>query len=682
MQEIFQRLDNDGTLNEAPEIKKRDVVKPKNNVQPVPANRDARTNRDTRTDRDTRTNRDAHARKNDTRNTIPASSFVEAAYHGRLSAVKQLLNAGADIDSRAPTSGMTALISAASRGHSQVVHYLLQAGADVNAKIRSGQARLHFTAFAYALRNKHIRIAKILSEHKDFDVNMFQGPGNNYTPLTLTPVRRDNTMEIMQVLLRKGAKVELLNRHGRTALMEAAAWSRRWQIVKLLLDAGADVNRRSQYSNQTALMLAAKHGHERVVKVLLEAEADVHIQNSNKKTALMIAAHEGRPEIVQFLVDAGANNTNLKDKDGHTAYDLAVAKWYELGRYHSDDDLPRLPYTKIINILRTDSTFLRAARSGDITAVKKFIRSGADINKQYEKGVTALWIAATKGHELVVKTLIEAGANVKLRYRGNTALMTAAEYGHLRIVKMLLAAGSNVHSSNRIGFTALIQAAKNGHKSVAKTLLEAGANPNEDSRVTPSTTLRLAAYNGHTDIVKMLIEAGANVSSPEENNSRPLVAAAKGGHERIVNILLEAGANPNSTKKDRGEVYSALYCAAKYGHLEVVKQLIKAGANINISTLISKTTPLMIAVQELQVEVVRYLITSEVDFDLRNADERGRYTARQILTRMADKAKDKSAWKHSYYAKHSTEIATMERLFRQHNPGLFDLISTWLGFAD
>ena len=44
--------------------------------------------------------------------------------------------------------------------------------------------------------------------------------------------------------------------------------------------------------------------------------------------------------------------------------------------------------------------------------MRALIEAGADVMKARDDGVTALFMAAQKGHEAVVRALIEAGADV------------------------------------------------------------------------------------------------------------------------------------------------------------------------------------------------------------------------------------------------------------------------------
>ena len=57
------------------------------------------------------------------------------------------------------------------------------------------------------------------------------------------------------------------------------------QVMELLLKEGADVNIQNN-DGWTALMIASDDGHHQVVELLLKEGADVNIQNNNGWTAL------------------------------------------------------------------------------------------------------------------------------------------------------------------------------------------------------------------------------------------------------------------------------------------------------------------------------------------------------------------------------------------------------------
>ena len=83
--------------------------------------------------------------------------LIEAAKKGNTTAVKALLEAGADVNTK-DKKGWTGLLLAAVKGHTATVQALLDAGADVNAKA------IGVTALSLATRNGHTAVVQLLKK--------------------------------------------------------------------------------------------------------------------------------------------------------------------------------------------------------------------------------------------------------------------------------------------------------------------------------------------------------------------------------------------------------------------------------------------------------------------------------------------------------------------------------------
>jgi hypothetical protein len=92
-------------------------------------------------------------------------------------------------------------------------------------------------------------------------------------------------------------------------------------------------------------------------------------------------------------------------------------------------------------------------------------------------GRTPLLWAVVKGHEAVVKLLLEKGTELETKDKdyGQTPLFLAAGNGHEAVVKLLLEKGAEIETKANSGQTPLSLAAEQGHEAVVKLLLEKGA---------------------------------------------------------------------------------------------------------------------------------------------------------------------------------------------------------------
>jgi hypothetical protein len=111
-----------------------------------------------------------------------------------------------------------------------------------------------------------------------------------------------------------------------------------------------------------------------------------------------------------------------------------------------------------------------------------FIERGADVAATDANGETALSWAAACSRGVVVKALLDRGADVKVTRRldGMTPLhraMEGMEVGSGGIAVMLIARGADVNARERSGCTPLHIAAYRGYAEAVKVLLAHGADP-------------------------------------------------------------------------------------------------------------------------------------------------------------------------------------------------------------
>jgi ankyrin repeat protein len=186
----------------------------------------------------------------------------------------------------------------------------LDNGLDVNATLQGDGT----TVLMKASNSADVEMVKMLLA-RGADINYTNKYG--WTALLKALDNRKNWITVTPVLIKSGADVNAtLKSNGYTPLWKAIGKISKNRnaavdIIKLLLSKGADVNapyisKKASYSGETPLMSASKKGAADVVKLLLSHGANVSARTGAGKTALDYARQKGHQEVVKLLDTKGA----------------------------------------------------------------------------------------------------------------------------------------------------------------------------------------------------------------------------------------------------------------------------------------------------------------------------------------------------------------------------------------
>ncbi|MCY4647834.1 MAG: ankyrin repeat domain-containing protein [Gammaproteobacteria bacterium] len=292
-----------------------------------------------------------------------------------------------------------------------------------------------------------------------------------------------------------------------------------------------------------------------------------------------------------------------------------------------------------------DSPVADAAMRGDAEAVVALIGQGADVNVPQGDGMTALHWAAERADAALVRTLLDAGADVTAvtRIGDYSPLHLAGKAGSGDAVKALLEAGSDPHAVTATGaVTAMHFAAGAGSADAIATLARHGAAVDAREADRGQTPLMFAAANDRMDALQALLALGADLTlrtrvvdivdlaaiDREAGEARDAVleefraqaedprswrptpeqvqAAVRAGHEvqasrtRALADQEEPEAAPDAFPGYTGLVgrqggMTALLHAVREGHAETALALLDAGADINGVSGGDHTGPLLMA---------------------------------------------------------------------------------------
>ena len=172
-----------------------------------------------------------------------------------------------------------------------------------------------------------------------------------------------------------------------------------------------------------------------------------------------------------------------------------------------------------------------ASEAGDVDAVRKLVRSGADVNARTSNNNTPITLAALNGKMEVINVLVkECGCSphTKGQY-GRTPLHLACEGGHVDVARKLVTEyGVDVNARDNDDSTPLNLAARFSGKMELINMLvkECGCSPHTKGQY-GRTPLHKACVGGHVDVARNLVtEYGADVNARDNNNETPLGLAA------------------------------------------------------------------------------------------------------------------------------------------------------------
>ena len=307
-----------------------------------------------------------------------------------------------------------------------------------------------------------------------------------------------------------------------------------------------------------------------------------------------------------------------------------------------------------------------AATKGDVAAVERLIKEGADVNGDAYALGSPLKAVVDRGKLDMIRLLVERGADVNAP--GEPLLFGAIGHGKTETVRLLVELGADVNRSHDRD-TALGLAARLGRADVVKLLLDAKADPappkGMGGPVRQTTLLNLAASSGdmatfelvrpHYPDLTVTDGAGRNALHAV---AHPFAFAEGKDHAAIVAALLEAGVDPHAKMREaepgesdafpldtplrlaarsgRPAVVDAFLQQVKYEPAELslvlplvvsrqfpprtVELMLDGGADPNAPANVTQRTALHEAVARSSAETVKLLLGRGADPSLKDAE--------------------------------------------------------------
>lgn len=523
-----------------------------------------------------------------------------AARGGSKETVRSISNLFRAIDRR-DTLGRTALHLAASMGFDQVIEYLcIESAAEavdlVNLETKYGLTALHYASMR-----------------------------GNY--------------QAVKLLVDAGAAVTVANNVQKWSPLHLAAENGHASVVELLIENGADIEH-PDVSGWTAIHFAAMGGHSEVVHIIAEAQPQlVWRQDQQGWSPIHFAVINGHSAIFHTVFKPHMSFENLKSlsieiQEAMTAIAHRSPSKRDLGRVKRWQGMLEVLEPKTQDSSRPHRKLgwtrmhLAAIDGRSVTQRLSLSQNHCYNNEALARRFSALYFAVQHSLFGTVGLLIQLGASLEVRVTAGgarpekawTPLQRALYDADTLMVRLLIENGANYRARNE-SRTAMGWAAGNGLARAVETLIGTGKVDPDDSGLGREgygpipeniTPISWAAYHGHERVVRLLLETRRVRLVPTPDCRSPLSYAVEGGNETIVKLMLSAyefagvldsslnDADPTTRGHD-----TPLMIAAKKGYDSTLRILLDFGAKTNPGTL--NGNPLFYAAAEGHENIVETL---------------------------------------------------------------------------
>lgn len=292
-----------------------------------------------------------------------------------------------------------------------------------------------------------------------------------------------------------------------------------------------------------------------------------------------------------------------------------------------------------------------AAAEGKLEDLVQLETAGISLDQPDESGTTPLLAAVKRSHDAVIDFLINrenglATLNHVTEPARETPLVIALRERRFALADRFLEKGASLEVDVEAGLPFLIASVQTGDREMIDYLLSNKVGIDYKG-VQPTTALAVSANLGEIGLMKRFIEAKADPNTRGISGKPLLTEAVREGNREKFELLLASDADVNATTGDGASPRTtALSFAVAAKNVPMQEALLKAGATPDVDTLtgepllyqavasrdydltrrllergsakgevnsLSRTSPLVAAVQNEDLEMVDLLIKHGVD---------------------------------------------------------------------
>lgn len=415
-----------------------------------------------------------------------------------------------------------------------------------------------------------------------------------------------NAANAAQTLIQKGAKVDVKNSKGESALIVATRMGNT-RMIELLSENTSDT--------KSAILAAVEANQLESVRSLLKKKDKVSIDARNDKgeSLLMIAISKKYDDMAALLLENGANQ-HFVSSQGETALSYAAYNRSPkmVAKLLAANASPSEVLSKVMTKNAADGNFLLtqimqfAIENGKTEWVKNCAEYSQKLGEiSLDNGKNALIYALEKKQVAICRLLFSDNTDINKEMNGKFFLIEVVEKGAADILNDLLnlnAGRINTEVKNDAQETALLIAARKGNRDMAQALINNKADI-EAVDGNGNTPLLNAANGKFLDVVRALCETNCNVFARNKKNLQALHYAVINKDISMVDYLLKKGAEVNAA----GEFgMTALHYAAQSGNFEIARLLVEKDASKDLKDNYGRT-PSKVATKYKQKQLAKFL---------------------------------------------------------------------------
>ena len=415
-----------------------------------------------------------------------------------------------------------------------------------------------------------------------------------FDPICYALLEKANNESIIHLLQKKGNRINKITHDSRTYLFWAA-YKNNLEIMNYLVKNGAKTNLTDSHGN-TVMNFAASTGQSN--KEIYEfcimngANPSSELNKNGANTLLILSPYLKGDEMLKYFISKGVD-LNSVDTNGNGIFNYTAR-----GGIISQLDLlisKGVDYVKPSNENSNAFIYASQGKNNNLKIFQYLDSIGVNPRIITKSGMTAMHSLPRKIDNLeIYDFFINKGVDInKLDNDGNTVLTNAAIYGEKELISFLLKNGANLNITNNDGQSPLMLATRHNKSDVMKLIISNGGDLKITDKKNNSITHYLIQSFSEKDTdsfdkkLDLLVENNINFNLNQSLGNTLLHEAVIKNNITLIKKLIQFKI-PINHKNNNG--YTALHLAAmKAKNLEIISFLLNNGADKNIKTLFDES---------------------------------------------------------------------------------------------